>query len=274
MLPVLAFQIYAVDAYRDFLELLHRADPSLGLTLPASAGALVASAHSVELSARLRNVFQRDPKIGERMLAELENVGGPQMTPKEKRAVASLVSLYRSGEVAYLNFYGPPRSIATVSYGTILSTDNRGDDDSKARVTHDFEGKVGICRLFRVFPARAGPDTRRLPDGYLAAKRSRHQRRGDRRDGIRQSIGRSASATDAVSLATVHCGRSGASSSAGACRRLRPIPAAVLVLVLASAYLLVAVQPIDAGGHLAAAADTALSAGTPGVVRRSRSQLP
>src|SRR5439155_8040157 len=115
-LPVLAFQIYAFDVYNDVLDLLRRVDPLLTIVPPASAKALVASDAAGGLITRLRNVFLRDPQIGERMMRELKNTSDQDLPPEKKRLIRSLLSLYRSSEVPYLNFHGPPRTIATVPY--------------------------------------------------------------------------------------------------------------------------------------------------------------
>src|SRR5439155_13835741 len=150
-LPVMAFQIYAFDVYGDLLDLLRRVDPSLTIAPPINARDLVASDPAGGLVTTLRNVFLRDPQIGERVIRELNNTSDRDLTPKKKRLIRSLLSLYRSGEVAYLNFHGPPRSIATVPYYEAL---NSGNGDPKVRSVNNFDGKA----VFVGFSALSQPE--------------------------------------------------------------------------------------------------------------------
>jgi adenylate cyclase len=240
-LPVIAFQIYAFDVYQDFIGLLRRVDPSLAAEPPASASALVASAGTGGLVAMLRNVFLNDPQIGERILSELKNTSDQELAPRKKRLIQSLVSLYRSTELAYLNFYGPPRSIATVPYSEIVSAAQRQDEASKERLAGLFNGKA----VFVGFSAFSQPEQDRIRDDYQTVY---SQRSGLDISGVEIAATAFANLLDdrpvrpipfpwqlgVVALWGIVLG--------AACRMLRPIAAAALVFLLVSAYLLVAVR--------------------------------
>jgi adenylate cyclase len=246
-LPVIAFQVYAFDVHNDFLDLLRRVAAPLTVEPPATARALVASNDAGGLMTTLRNVFLSDPKIGERMLRELENSSDQDVTPKKKRLIQSLLSLYRSSEVAYLNFYGPPRSIATVPYYQVLNKGLGRDVDSNSGAVNNFEGKA----VFVGFSALSQPEQDRIRDDYQTVF---SQHTGLNISGVEIAATAFANLLDdrpvrpipfpwqlgIVALWGVALG--------AACRMLRPIAGAVLVSLLASVYLLVALREFTLAG--------------------------
>lgn len=237
-LPVMAFQIYAFDVYDDFLDLLRRVAPRLAIARPINAKALVASNDAGGLITTLRNVFLSDPQIGERMSKELKNTSDQDLAPQKKRLIQSLLSLYRSSEVAYLNFYGPPHSIATVPYYEALKSP---EGDLKIRSVDNFEGKA----VFVGFSAFSQPEQDRVRDDYRTVF---SQQSGFDISGVEIAATAFANLLDdrpvrpipfpwqlgVIALWGVALG--------AACRMFRPIAATVLVSLLASAYLLVAVR--------------------------------
>jgi adenylate cyclase len=138
-LPVVAFQVFAFDAYRPFLDLLRKVAPGVNIAAPDSPGALVVPSSAAAISDRLRGVFLSDPHIGELMASELAHASDQQLPPQTKRLARSLLSLYRGDEVAYLNFRGPPRTITTVPYYEALDIPA---DDPQHRRAVDFKGKA------------------------------------------------------------------------------------------------------------------------------------
>jgi adenylate cyclase len=243
-LPVIAFQIYAFDAYGDFLDLLRKVAPRFTITPPASAKALVASNDAGGLITTLRNVFLSDPQLGERMLRELKNTSDQDLTPTRKHLIQSLLSLYRRSELSYLNFHGPPRSIATVPYYEVL---NSRDGDSNVPPVNNFEGKA----VFVGFSAFSQPEQDRIRDDYQTVF---SQSSGLNISGVEIAATAFANLLDdrpvrpipfpwqlgIVALWGIVLG--------AACRMLRPIAAAGLVLLLASAYLFVAVRQFTLAG--------------------------
>jgi len=241
-LPVVALQIYAFDAYHDFLGLLSRVAPQHTIAPPDSARALVAANDAGGVTATLRNMFLSDPQIGERMARELRNTD-EDLTPSRTRLIRSLLSLYRGNEVAYLNFYGPPRSIATVPYNEAM---NSGNGDSQAHV-NGFEGKA----VFVGFSAFSQPEQDRIRDDYQTVF---SQPSGLDISGVEIAATAFANLLDdrpvrpmpfAWQLALVMLW--GVVLGA-ACRMLRPIAAGALVVLLASAYLSVVLRQFTVAG--------------------------
>ncbi len=243
-LPVIAFQIYAFDAYDDFLGLLRRVSPHLTIAPPVSAKALVASSDAGGLITTLRNVFTSDPQLGERMARELKNTNDQDLTPEKKHLIQSLLSLYRSSEVAYLNFHGPPRSIATVPYYEVLNLPN---SDAKVRSVNDFEGKA----VFVGFSAFSQPEQDRVRDDYETVF---SQPSGLNISGVEIAATAFANLLEDRPVRPIPFPMQlgfvalwGIALGAG-CRMLRPVGAAAFVLILASAYLLVALRQFSVAG--------------------------
>lgn len=237
-LPVIAFQIYAFDVYDDFLGLLRRAVPRITIAPPRGVKALVVPSDAGGLITTLRNLFLRDPQVGERMARELRNTSDPDLTPKKKRVIQALVSLYRSNEVAYLNFHGPPHSMTTVPYYEVLTS---RDDDAHGRVVNKFEGKV----VFVGFSAFSQPEQDRIRDDYETVF---SERSGLNISGVEIAATAFANLLDdrpvrpvpflwQIGVITLWGIALGA-----ACRIFRPIAAAALVLLLGSAYLFLALR--------------------------------
>jgi adenylate cyclase len=243
-LPVIAFQIYALDVFDDFLGLLRRVAPRLAVPSPTDARDLVGSNGAGGLIRTLRNVLLSDPQIGERMSRELENTSDQDLAPKKKRLIRALLSLYRSSEVAYLNFYGPPRSIATVPYDEAL---NSRAGQANGRAVYNFEGKA----VFVGFSAFSQPEQDRIRDDYQTVF---SQRSGLDISGVEIAATAFANLLDNRPVRPIPfpwqlgvVALWGVVLGAG-CRMLRPLAAAILVLLLASAYLSVAVHQFTVAG--------------------------
>jgi len=242
-LPVLVFEIYAFDAYRGFLSLLHRVEPSLALTPPASVKELVAAADGGGFAEEVRRAFLRDPRIADRVLQELDRTSDAELDAQRRRLVRSLVEVYRSSEVSYLNFSGPPRSIRTIPYSRVLGADPRQPASGDA----SFQGKV----VFVGFSASSQPEQDRIRDDYRTVF--------SEKDGLDIS-GVEIAATAFANLLedrSVHplpfpihlaivalCGI----ALGAACTMLRPVAAFALVLALSAAYAFAAVRQFATAG--------------------------
>ncbi|MGH8488443.1 MAG: CHASE2 domain-containing protein [Gammaproteobacteria bacterium] len=115
-LPTLAFQIYALDVYDDFLRLLTKVSAEQTARLPPSKEQIVVSKGITDLALRLRELFESSPIIGKQMLAELNDGSHRPLTHSVKHTIKALINLYQSDDWQYLNFYGPARSINTITY--------------------------------------------------------------------------------------------------------------------------------------------------------------
>lgn len=247
-LPAVAFQIYALDVYDGFLGLLRRVAPQLRIAAPADARALLSANDAGGLITTLRSAFLTDPRLGGRMSRELDNTRDDELAPARKRLIRALLSLYQSGEMTYLNFYGPARTVATVPYYRVLnSAQDHQEGKPGGQTANSFEGKA----VFVGFSARSQPEQDRNRDDYETVF---SQSSGLNLSGVEIAATAFANLLDdrpirpipfrwqlaIVALWGLALGT--------ACRRLRPMAAAALVLLLASMYLAIALRQFTVAG--------------------------
>jgi adenylate cyclase len=129
-LPVAAFQIYALSAYDELRQRLHTASPEQAAVLPPSREEVLRTHGVQELIHKLKVLLHQQPEIGAHLLQDASGKDGDR-----ERLLRSLVSLYRDGDSRYLNYYGPPRRLATVPYYTVL-------EDGAREAPPDLRGKA------------------------------------------------------------------------------------------------------------------------------------
>jgi adenylate cyclase len=120
--PVVAFQVFALDVYDDFIRLLEHIDPVLFEPLPKNRAAAVAAGGVESLLRDLRHVFVQDPSVGQKMLKALDQENTFADDLKKRQILRSLIKMYQGGNSHYLNFYGPPGAIHTVPYYQLISS--------------------------------------------------------------------------------------------------------------------------------------------------------
>ena len=113
--PVVVLQLYAAALYEDFARLLSSAEPELATQLPARINE---ETDIEDLILTLRNLFAGNPRLAIQMKEGLDR--DRHLKPEEKKLLRSLLDLYAGDQTRYLNFYGPPRSIKTISYDQAL----------------------------------------------------------------------------------------------------------------------------------------------------------
>jgi adenylate cyclase len=111
-LPAVALQAYLLPYYAEFVALLDAAAPSLARAIPATGNELAESHELGNVMGRIRAQFQRDPR-----LADALREGARRRPPgPDAAALAALIELYAGSDSRYLNYYGPPQTIATIPY--------------------------------------------------------------------------------------------------------------------------------------------------------------
>ena len=156
-LPLVALQVYAATAYPELLQLINRSEPP-GERVPAGAGGDLLSGHgTVAAMQALRSAFVADPLLAGRLTKTLAGDMSRQHDTAQLRLLRALIGMYGGGDSRYLNFYGPARSITTLSYARVL----RPDDASTPPQTHlDLRGKT----VFVGYSERLQPE--RLDEFY------------------------------------------------------------------------------------------------------------
>ena len=119
-LPVVAFHVYAREAHGSLVELLKAA----GAHPPeeAPSGSAMPSPSGTERVVRaVREAVEQDPEARARLDDAIARTSSPTADARVQRLLERLVRLYAGPDSPYLDFYGPPRTIATVPYDRALA---------------------------------------------------------------------------------------------------------------------------------------------------------
>jgi adenylate cyclase len=121
-LPVVAFQIYALPVYEDFLLLLEKTTQFRERIkeLPRTSKTLTLERNADNVVRSIRNFFESEPQLGIKMLEELERSQEIYPDKNKEKLLKALIHMYQGPSSIYLNFYGPPRMIPTIPYFKIL----------------------------------------------------------------------------------------------------------------------------------------------------------
>jgi adenylate cyclase len=119
-LPIVVMHAFARDAFGEFLKLLKKVDPLAASTLSVTADGKNDVRHIIDAIRPLHILFEKKPALAGRMIAELDRHPRQPSTLQTDRLVRALIEIYRPGKSRYLNLYGPPRTIETISYHQLL----------------------------------------------------------------------------------------------------------------------------------------------------------
>jgi len=125
--PVLALQLYTLQAYPEIRALLERASPKHAALLPQDASLAIESIGAAKFTRDIRQVFRRDSNVAEALAHVNAGSGG------NDKPVVALVDLYTGANRQYINFYGPPRSVTTLPYYQALQLGNDGTMDLRGK---------------------------------------------------------------------------------------------------------------------------------------------
>lgn len=121
-LPVMVFQVYALNVYDEMVGLLRKYSPSKFPKISANKDTIVAEKTVGELVRVLRKHFQQNSDISEKMLTDLDNQEAVSDNPGKISVLKSLIRIYQGPERRYINFYGPPGTIRTIPYYKALES--------------------------------------------------------------------------------------------------------------------------------------------------------
>jgi adenylate cyclase len=130
-MPVVMFQLFNLGLYKDFVHLLEKAAPNQAAKLPPDPGEAIKTRDVKGLVRQVREIFENDPFLGERMLKELENSNSSSLDGKKHQRVKSLIDLYQGPNSRYINYYGPPRTVPTLPYYQALEMRNGAVGNSR-----------------------------------------------------------------------------------------------------------------------------------------------
>ena len=143
-LPVVAFQVFGMQVYEEFIRLLKKVSPSKAEKLPDSNDAIITTRGVENVIREIRDIFQNEPLVAERMLKELQNERILSAEPKKNQILKSLIIMYQAPNSAHLNFCGPPGTIPTIPYYQVLEPQGKETPKQKQ---FDFSGKAVFVGL-------------------------------------------------------------------------------------------------------------------------------
>jgi adenylate cyclase len=138
-LPVLVFQVYALNVYEELIALLEEQNLSMISMLPRDKDTVIAEKNLGKLMRIFRHHFQQNPgNQAEKIISQLIHQETISANSDKFRILQSLIRTYQGPATKYLNFYGPPGTIQTIPYYQVFES-NENPDISR---NLDFEGKA------------------------------------------------------------------------------------------------------------------------------------
>ena len=156
-LPVVALHVYAHAVFGDFLRLLVEVDERLAAVIAFTREEAIDVRTMIRMIRPLHAFFASHATLASQALAALAKRSAVDLTPPHAALIRSLIEVYGGAESRYLNLYGPPGTIRTVSYHRVL--DPRGGDAADAV---DFTGAA-------VFVGQTEGSWIRSHDGFYTA---------------------------------------------------------------------------------------------------------
>jgi len=139
-LPVVAFQVFTLQCYKEFIQLLKKASPDHAAKLTDDSHTAIKTRGVKGLVADIKEIFINQPLIEERMLEALEHSKPLSENVKHHELLKSLIKMYGGNNSRYINYYGPPRTITTIPYYQALELRESAGGDTPI----DLEGKA-VC---------------------------------------------------------------------------------------------------------------------------------
>ena len=160
-LPVLVMHLWAKRAFLDFLHLLTDVDKNIDQILPGPIDDATDTQTIIGLISPLRSYFEENPNLADRMRSALEDIGPETPLCRSRTLIHRFITLYGYGSSRYLNLYGPPKTIPTISYHRLINRSDVG-----RRTKHDalsrLEGAVA-------FVGQSGSNWIKPYDGFYTA---------------------------------------------------------------------------------------------------------
>ncbi len=147
--PVVVFQVFGIQVYEEFIKLLGKAIPSKAERLPQNKEAIITDRGLENAIREIRDIFEDEPQVAERMLKELHKDRVFSSDPKKIQILESLIKMYHGPNTSHLNFYGIPGTITTIPYYQVLQPQGKGPGQKQ----FDFNGKAVFVGLSERFPS-------------------------------------------------------------------------------------------------------------------------
>jgi adenylate cyclase len=137
-LPAVAAQALRMQHYDRLHALLHEKIPDLTDRLPASSDQALSKPGLLLCLRGLRELFIQDRGLADGLITRIKTGAIPDLKSNDERWLLALISMYAGGNSAYVNFYGPPATIRTLSYHEILAP----AENTRKSIEELIKGKV------------------------------------------------------------------------------------------------------------------------------------
>jgi adenylate cyclase len=138
-----ALQLKALSAYDEWMSMLRQAQaPSLE-QLPARSAEVKRPADIQRLMLTLREMFKQDASLHGRVAEVLSRTEGGQT----RELLLALAALYAGPDHYYINFYGPPGTIRTIPYESLLTENHDQGAERQSHLTN-YTVFVGYSDLY------------------------------------------------------------------------------------------------------------------------------
>jgi adenylate cyclase len=115
-----ALQLKALTAYDTWLAALKAAKAPGVEQLAANAEEIKGPAEMRQLMQMQRRMFQQDASLTQRVVKAIDRLDGGTSNDATYQLLGALAALYAGPDHYYINFYGPPGTIPTIPYDSLL----------------------------------------------------------------------------------------------------------------------------------------------------------
>jgi adenylate cyclase len=138
-LPTMMFTLFRPAIWAKFIELLRQEAPSLQKLRPTLLAQSVGPERRDIVVQQLRSFFLSDPTLAPRLMS----IAAKQVaatSPGEQKLLDSMFRLFSGSSCLIINYYGPPGTITTFPYYTVL-------ENNPAKANPDLRGKAVFIGL-------------------------------------------------------------------------------------------------------------------------------
>lgn len=156
--PAIALQLRALTIYKEWLLVLKKARAPGVQKLPEDSSELTDPADFEQLMKRLRRMFKQDALLAQRVGQVLERDYADTPERKTWKLLTALTRLYAGPDYYYINFYGPPGTLPTTPYESLLTAERVESAGSSRDMSHHM-----------VFVGSSDPFDPDQPDRYFTS---------------------------------------------------------------------------------------------------------
>ena len=147
-LPIMAFHLYMAQYSGDLLNLINHVGPGDVAKSSPGESQTVFDHKAAGFAERLKRLLKNRPELCDRLLAVLASQTAG-LDPRENQLIGTLIKLYRESDSGFINYYGPPGTVPTISIHRVISS---GTVPEKETGLQQFKGKavfVGMAERYR-----------------------------------------------------------------------------------------------------------------------------